>query len=105
MHSGTRIFSHARTRQAFTLVELLVVIAIIAILAAIIFPVVTSAINRSHQATSANNLRQWYVGIRAATSDRDNRLPSSGFNNGNFDPKDQDAWFNCAARKIPVVAL
>lgn len=44
--------------NGFTLIELLVVIAIIAILAAILFPVFTSAREKSRQATCLNNGKQ-----------------------------------------------
>jgi len=45
-------------KSAFTLIELLVCIAIIAVLAAILIPVVNSAKQRSHMATNVSNLRQ-----------------------------------------------
>ena len=46
-------------RYGFTLVELLVVIAIIAILAALLFPAMTTALERGRRASCRNNLRQF----------------------------------------------
>lgn len=46
------------TRAAFTLVELLVVVAIIAVLAALLFPVLAAARNKARQTQCAAQLRQ-----------------------------------------------
>ncbi|HEX5324353.1 MAG TPA: DUF1559 domain-containing protein, partial [Capsulimonadaceae bacterium] len=55
----------------------LVVIAIIAILAAIIFPVFSSAREKARQATCSSNLRQLGLAIAQYTQDYDDVMPGS----------------------------
>jgi prepilin-type N-terminal cleavage/methylation domain-containing protein len=69
--AGTKV----RRRPGFTLIELLVVIAIIAILAAIILPVLASARLRAQQAQDMNNIRQLGIGILTFTGDNNNVYP------------------------------
>lgn len=63
------------TRRGFTLIELLVVIAIIAILAAILFPVFTSARESGRQAQCLSNLSQLGKAMQAYADDWNRFLP------------------------------
>jgi len=67
-----------KTAEGFTLVELLVVIASIAILAALLFPVVSAAKNRGRRAACLNNLRQINLGVRMYSDDSRDASPSPG---------------------------
>jgi prepilin-type N-terminal cleavage/methylation domain-containing protein len=63
-------------KKAFTLIELLVVIAIIAILAALLFPALTSGKERARRANCTSNVRQFLVAIHLYANENDQRLPS-----------------------------
>ncbi|HOC30835.1 MAG: prepilin-type N-terminal cleavage/methylation domain-containing protein [Armatimonadetes bacterium] len=63
------------TRQGFTLIELLVVIAVIAILAAILFPVITRAAWKSRAAGCISNLRQLHTVLMGYAQDNDDVFP------------------------------
>ncbi len=65
----------ARKKTGFTLIELLVVIAIIAVLAAILFPVLTAAKERSKLASCTNNMRQLAAAIHSYADDNYGWLP------------------------------
>ena len=64
-----------RKTRGFTLIELLVVIAIIAILAAILFPVFTSAKEKARQSACLSNQKQMYNGLMLYANDQDSGLP------------------------------
>ena len=62
--------------RAFTLVELLVVIAVIAVLAAILFPVFTTAKQQAARSMCLGNLKQLSNAFRMYTDDNSGALPS-----------------------------
>lgn len=71
-----------RTNDAFTLVELLVVIGILAVLAAIVLPVMSGAREAGRKASCQSNLRQIYLGVQQYVQDNDGWYPAYN-GNGN----------------------
>jgi prepilin-type N-terminal cleavage/methylation domain-containing protein len=65
-------------KRAFTLPELLVVIAIIAILAALLFPVLSAAKARAQRTVCMSNLRQINSGVRMYCDDSSDATPNAG---------------------------
>jgi prepilin-type N-terminal cleavage/methylation domain-containing protein/prepilin-type processing-associated H-X9-DG protein len=84
--------SKAQTR-AFTLIELLVVIAIIAILAAMLLPVLASAKHKAWRTSCISNLRQVGLGMKMFADDNADCFPESGHTIywGGIDPITQKA--------------
>jgi prepilin-type N-terminal cleavage/methylation domain-containing protein/prepilin-type processing-associated H-X9-DG protein len=71
---GSPLGVKART-SAFTLIELLVVIAIIAILAAILMPVLHQAQEKAKQSTCLNNMKQLQLCYNMYVQDNNDSLP------------------------------
>jgi len=62
-------------RGAFTLIELLVVIGIIAVLAALLLPVVAKSKEHGKSAACLSNLRQFGIALQLYTQDHENKMP------------------------------
>src|SRR3984957_13286896 len=65
-------------KKGFTLIELLIVIAIIAILAAMLFPVLGQAKHRAWTVQCISNLRQIGLGMKMFADDNQELYPESG---------------------------
>jgi len=85
--------THPRSRPlgAFTLVELLVVIAVIAILAAILLPVLGEAKEKGHTVVCLNNLKQLQLAINIYADEHEDELPPAEIHPGNGGPY-QESW-------------
>lgn len=86
-------------KKAFTLIELLVVIAIIAILAAILFPVLAQARTAAKKTVAISNQKQIALGFVMYATDNDDMYPRrSGCElNSSLNQKFRDPSFNATA--------
>jgi prepilin-type N-terminal cleavage/methylation domain-containing protein len=102
-------------KRAFTLIELLVVIAIIAVLAALLLPVLTKSKASAQRATCTSNLRQINLGVRLYADESNDRSPAltngaavwvryrellQGYLGLKGPPSPQDKVFACPADKF-----
>jgi prepilin-type N-terminal cleavage/methylation domain-containing protein/prepilin-type processing-associated H-X9-DG protein len=77
---------------AFTLVELLVVIAIIAVLAAVLMPVLSAAQKRAAQATCINNQKQLGLGVQIYVNDNSSVFPGIASRTYGYQSADWIYW-------------
>jgi len=106
-----------KRQGAFTLIELLVVIAIIAILAAILLPVLHQAQERAKRINCVSNLKQWGTALQIYSNDNNSGLPRDGMgHNGDYEgdvyqgiqtgwPTDPNAWFNLLPQNVAEQTL
>ncbi len=66
-------------RNGFTLIELLVVIAIISILASLLVPAVTNALDSAKETHCTNNLRQLGLAMNSYTMEHNYMLPAQKY--------------------------
>ncbi|HEY3332896.1 MAG TPA: DUF1559 domain-containing protein [Capsulimonadaceae bacterium] len=82
-----------KVKSGFTLIELLVVIAIIAILAAILFPVFATAREKARQTTCQSNQRQLGTAFLQYTTDYDECLPMSNYQQIDSATTGNGSWY------------
>jgi prepilin-type N-terminal cleavage/methylation domain-containing protein/prepilin-type processing-associated H-X9-DG protein len=92
-HISSRTERPEQCRFGFTLIELLVVIAIIAILAAILLPVLTKSTAVAKRTQCASGLRQFGFAFPQFCSDNNDMYPPAGWANNSYQIS-WDSWLN-----------
>src|SRR5215471_18749588 len=75
---GSTRVANLRARRGFTLIELLVVIAIIAILAALLLPVMAGAKQKGQSIRCLSNQRQWGLAFNMYAQENNDFVPEEG---------------------------
>ena len=105
--SKARHASRDRSTRAFTLIELLVVIATLAILAALILPVLGKAKDEARSVQCRNNLKQWNLALVMYAADnqfipREGSLADGKVRLENwaqvYNDVSKDVWYNALPR-------
>lgn len=81
-----------KSDRGFTLIELLVVIAIIAILAALLLPVLSNARRKATQAACVNNQKQLALGMKIYVDDNGSTFPGIASRMYGYHPEDWIYW-------------
>ena len=76
---GERSRHGGETYRAFTLIEMLIVIAVVAVLAALLFPVLSKTRARARQTQCLSNLRQLSLATFQYAQDSDDHYPTDRF--------------------------
>jgi prepilin-type N-terminal cleavage/methylation domain-containing protein/prepilin-type processing-associated H-X9-DG protein len=90
-----------RSPAGFTLVELLVTIAIIAVLAALLLPVLANSKAKARSAQCIDNLHQWTLALQMYVGANDDAIPRRGQGVRPLSQLDRpEDWFNALAPEV-----